>query len=157
MGCRFPRSSEQEGAPLLWGKEHRVMGRFAWSVGGWKELTAFVKSSVCSLEPRCSLHLIFQKHQQIRKEACPEIAIWMNVTFVGQRRKLGELMGFRPTAQLASCILQPEFPNNVHVWRRNGSGGGGERNTAGWAALHKVGREPERKEALLVDTAHLAL
>lgn len=156
MGCRFPRSSEQEGAPLLWGKEHRVMGRFAWSVGGWKELTAFVKSSVCSLEPRCSLHLIFQKHQQIRKEACPEIAIWMNVTFVGQRRKLGELMGFRPTAQLASCILQPEFPNNVHVWRRNGWGGG-ERNTAGWAALHKVGREPERKEALLVDTAHLAL
>ena len=55
-------------------------------------------SSSCSLAPQCSLHLIFQKHQHIRKEICPEIAVWMNVTFVSQRRKLAELMCLRLTA-----------------------------------------------------------
>lgn len=55
-------------------------------------------SSSCSLAPQCSLHLIFQKHQHIRKEICPEIAVWMNVTFVSQRQKLEELMCLRLTA-----------------------------------------------------------
>lgn len=41
-------------------------------------------SSSFSLAPQCSLHLILQKHQPIRNEVCPEIAIWMNITFVIQ-------------------------------------------------------------------------
>lgn len=57
-------------------------------LGDGKELTVSAMSSLCSLAPQCSLHLILRKHQQI-KEACPEIVIWMNVTFVGQRGKLG--------------------------------------------------------------------
>lgn len=40
----------------------------------------------------------FKKHQHIRKEVCPEIAVWMKVTFVGQQQKLEELMCLPLTA-----------------------------------------------------------
>lgn len=109
-------------------------------------------SSVCSLEPQCSLGLIFQKHQQIRKESCPEIAIWMNVTFVDQRQKLGELMGLRPTAQLASCILHLascSLDSQTMYTRVEEERLPGWKTPAGWAALSKVRRELGREEASL--------
>ena len=40
----------------------------------------------------------FKMHQHIRKEVCPGIAVWMKVTFVGQQRKLEELMCLPLTA-----------------------------------------------------------
>lgn len=106
-------------------------------LGDGKELTASAMSSLCSSAPQCSLHLIFQRRQQIREEACPEIVIWMNVTFVGQRGELGELMALQPSAR----ILQPGFPNNVHVWRRSSCQGG----KIQLGGEHKVRREGGRK------------
>lgn len=55
----------------------------------------------------------FQKHQQIR-EVCPEIAIWMNVTFVGQQRKLEEVM----CLQLTASSHGPHSKQHTRVWGR---------------------------------------
>lgn len=102
----LPSSGPQGKQDTLWFRGRSGQGppsRFAESnfraLGvGRRADSISTMSSSCSLAPQCSLHLIFQKHQQIRKEVRPEIAIWMNVTFVGQQRKLEELMYLQLTA-----------------------------------------------------------
>lgn len=83
----------------------------ALSVGEASRWLSTICSS-CSLAPQCSLHLIFQKHQQIRKEAP-----W--------NCSLDERDICRPAAEVRgvdvfashSLILQPTLANNTHTCR----------------------------------------
>lgn len=59
----------------------------------------------------------FKKHQHIRKEVCPEIAVWMKVTFVGQQRKLEEL------TCLPLTVLSHGHPPKQHTHLERGGGG----------------------------------
>lgn len=82
------------------------------------------------------------------KKLCPEIAIWTNVTFVGQQRKLEEVM----CLQLTASSHSPHSKQCTHLWRRafawmekyssidspRGKEGRREKRHAGLARTHQL-------------------
>lgn len=85
----------------------------ALTAGGRADSASTVSSS-CSWHFNVPSLWFFQKHRHIRKEVCPEIAIWMNVTLVGQQGKLEEVM----CLQLMASSHGPHSKQCTHLWGR---------------------------------------